>query len=172
MGGVQRGSSQGLEDTNNLANHGKMARQPAFRQIVDLHHSRPATRPAGTLLASETPLDLPQGGMRESRGFSRHPLKTQYSLFMSQSCSAAAARRIVGLSQRCLDYRDQILVVQPSLEGTKGKGSLRQYSFDDLLRLAVVKNLRQAGLSLQKIRKGLSAYESGRRRRIRFSPKS
>jgi DNA-binding transcriptional MerR regulator len=69
--------------------------------------------------------------------------------------SAAAARRIVGISQRCLDYWDERGIVTPSVESASGKGSERRYSYDDLLKLAVVKRLRQAGLSLQRIRKGI-----------------
>jgi DNA-binding transcriptional MerR regulator len=50
--------------------------------------------------------------------------------------------------------------VGPSVRAANGKGSTRRYSFDDLLRLAVVKNLRQAGLSLQRIRKGLKSLRN------------
>ena len=73
-GGERRGSSRRLEDRNNLAKHGN-GRQPAFRQIIDLDHFRPATRPAGTLLASEAPLGLPQWGMRESKVFASRTQK-------------------------------------------------------------------------------------------------
>jgi DNA-binding transcriptional MerR regulator len=74
---------------------------------------------------------------------------------MAETFSAATARRIVGVSQRCLDYWDETGVVRPSIERANGKGSVRRYSFDDLLRLSVVKSLRNSGLSLQRIRKGL-----------------
>jgi len=73
---------------------------------------------------------------------------------MKGNYSAAAARKIVGVSQRCLDYWDQLGVVCPSTPA-EGKGSERKYSFDDLLKLTLVKRLRDAGLSLQRIRKGL-----------------
>ena len=69
--------------------------------------------------------------------------------------SAAAARTIVGVSQRCLDYWAEREVVMPSNRQANGKGSERRYTFGDLVKLAVVKRLREAGLSLQKIRKGL-----------------
>jgi DNA-binding transcriptional MerR regulator len=69
--------------------------------------------------------------------------------------SAAAAKKIVEVSQRCLDYWDERGVVRPSVRLAKGKGTERLYSFDDLLRLAVVKKLRAAGLSMQRVRKGL-----------------
>ena len=71
--------------------------------------------------------------------------------------SAAAARDIVGVSQRCLDYWAERGIVTPSIQQATGKGSERRYAFDDLVKLALVKRLREAGLSLQKIRKGLEA---------------
>jgi DNA-binding transcriptional MerR regulator len=70
--------------------------------------------------------------------------------------AAAAARRAVGISQRCLDYWDERGIVQPSITQATGKGSERAYSFDDLLKLSLVKRLREAGLSLQRIQKGLA----------------
>src|SRR4051812_2655358 len=75
---------------------------------------------------------------------------------MSDDFTAAAARKIVGISQRCLDYWDERGVVIPSCARAGGKGSERRYSYDDLLKLTVVKRLRASGLSLQRIRKGLS----------------
>jgi DNA-binding transcriptional MerR regulator len=79
-----------------------------------------------------------------------------YLFVMAADYTAAAARRIVKISQRCLDYWDQRGIVTPSGEKAEGKGSQRRYSYDDLLKLSVVKRLRQTGLSLQKIRKGLA----------------
>ena len=69
--------------------------------------------------------------------------------------SSASTRKIIGLSQRRLDYWADRGIVTPSIQRATGKGSERKYSFDDLVKLAVVKKLREAGLSLQKIRKGL-----------------
>ena len=69
--------------------------------------------------------------------------------------SAAAARTIVGVSQRCLDYWAERGIVTPSNQQATGKGSERRYTFGDLVKLAVVKRLREAELSLQKIGKGL-----------------
>ena len=67
---------------------------------------------------------------------------------------------ILGVSQRNLDYWIERGVVSPSVtpeEGKlkKGKGSKRGYTFGDLLQLAVVKRLRETGLPLEVIRKGL-----------------
>ena len=74
---------------------------------------------------------------------------------LASGYSAAAAREIVGISQRCLDYWAERGIVTPSVQQATGKGSERRYGFDDLVKLALVKRLREAGLSLQKIRKGL-----------------
>ncbi len=81
------------------------------------------------------------------------------------SFSALATRRIVGVSQRCLDYWDETDIVRPSVERADGKGSARRYSFDDLLCLSVVKSLRHSGLSLQRIRKGLQQLRKRTSRR-------
>jgi len=69
--------------------------------------------------------------------------------------SAAKARTVVGLTQRCLDYWAERGIVTPSVQAGNGKGSERRYAFEDLVKLALVKKLREAGLSLQKIRKGI-----------------
>jgi DNA-binding transcriptional MerR regulator len=69
--------------------------------------------------------------------------------------SSAVAREVLDVSQRCLDYWAERGVVRASIQEGHGKGSERKYSFDDLVKLALVKKLRDAGLSLQKIRKGL-----------------
>jgi DNA-binding transcriptional MerR regulator len=81
---------------------------------------------------------------------------------MPDHFTAAAARRIVGISQRCLDYWDERGVVSPAVKRATGKGSERRYSYEDLLKLSVVKRLRDAGLSLQRIRKGLSQLRKRR----------
>lgn len=81
---------------------------------------------------------------------------------MKKHFAAAAARRIAGISQRQLDYWDERGLVTPSIRKADGKGSERWYSFRDLLKLSVVKRLRDAGLSLGKID---SAIKILRRRR-------
>lgn len=74
-------------------------------------------------------------------------------------------RAILGVSQRHLDYWDEKGFVKPSRRdervellrstGARGRGPQRLYSFDDLIKLKVLKELRATGLSLQKINKGL-----------------
>jgi DNA-binding transcriptional MerR regulator len=70
---------------------------------------------------------------------------------MDAQFSAAAARRIVGITQRRLDYWDERGLVSPSIRKAHGKGTDRTYAFNDLVKLSVVKRLRDAGLSLGKI---------------------
>jgi len=71
------------------------------------------------------------------------------------SFSAAEARAITGATQRQLDYWANRGVVPASLTPKHGKGHERRYSYSDLVRLWVVVRLRQAGVSLQRIRKAL-----------------
>jgi len=73
--------------------------------------------------------------------------------------SAMDVRRILRLSQRRLDYWDELGLVTPKRleKGSKrkGRGVQRLYSFNDLIKLKVLKELRSTGLSLQKIQKAL-----------------
>ena len=66
---------------------------------------------------------------------------------------------IVNLSYRQLDYYDRTNIVNPSVNNALGYGSRRMYSFDDLLKLKVIKRLLEAGISLQKIRKAKKYIE-------------
>lgn len=59
---------------------------------------------------------------------------------------------IAGISYRQLDYWARTDLVKPSVQGATGSGSLRLYSFTDLLILKIVKRLLDAGVSLQNIR--------------------
>jgi len=70
---------------------------------------------------------------------------------MKEPFTAAVARRIVGITQRQLDYWDDRGLVTPSIRKADGKGSERWYSFRDLVKLSMVKRLRDAGISLGKI---------------------
>ena len=50
-------------------------------------------------------------------------------------------------------YWDKKGIVKPSIRPAAGRGSQRLYSYADLLAIKTVKNLRNQGISLQKIRK-------------------
>jgi DNA-binding transcriptional MerR regulator len=63
--------------------------------------------------------------------------------------------RIVGISYRQLDYWARTGLVRPTIRDAGGSGTQRLYAFQDLLQLKVVKNLLDAGISLQQIRKAI-----------------
>ena len=67
-----------------------------------------------------------------------------------------AISRITGLSQRQIDYWDRTHFIKPSVSDAAGKGSIRLYSFNDLIQLKVSKTLMDKGVSLQKIRKAIT----------------
>jgi DNA-binding transcriptional MerR regulator len=62
------------------------------------------------------------------------------------ACAAA------GITYRQLDYWARTGLVEPSVRAARGSGSLRLYSFRDILVLKVVKRLLDTGISLQQIR--------------------
>lgn len=66
-----------------------------------------------------------------------------------------AVAKITGLSRRQVDYWDGIHFIKPSVADARGKGSVRLYSFEDLVQLKVAKSLRENGISLQRIRKAI-----------------
>ena len=65
------------------------------------------------------------------------------------------ACKIVGITYRQLDYWTRTKLVEPSLNPATGSGSQRLYSFNDLLQLKIIKNLLDAGASLQKVREAI-----------------
>jgi predicted RNase H-like HicB family nuclease len=63
--------------------------------------------------------------------------------------------KIIGIPLRVIDYWDRTNFIKPSIHEASGYGSMRLYSFTDLIQFRVAKFLRDQGLSLQKIRKSL-----------------
>ena len=61
--------------------------------------------------------------------------------------------QLTGVDRRTLDYWDLSGFVHPSIRRATGKGSLRLWSFEDLVALKVAGQLRRAGISLQALRK-------------------
>ena len=61
--------------------------------------------------------------------------------------------QLTGVDRRTLDYWDLSGFLHPSIERATGKGSQRRWSFEDLVALRVAGQLRQAGISLQALRK-------------------
>jgi len=64
--------------------------------------------------------------------------------------------KIIGIPIRVIDYWDRTNFIKPSVNEASGYGSMRLYSFKDLIQFKVAKFLRDQGLSLQKIRKSLN----------------
>ncbi len=70
--------------------------------------------------------------------------------------------KIVGISYRQLDYWARTRLVSPSVQPAQGSGSQRLYAFEDLVNLKLIKNLLDAGISLQKVREAIEYLgESG-----------
>ena len=66
---------------------------------------------------------------------------------------ARAVLQLIGISYRQLDHWARTGLVRSSVRQASGRGSRRVYSFRDLVALRVVGRLREAGVSVQTIRK-------------------
>ena len=75
---------------------------------------------------------------------------------MSNSFNSKTVSKIIGIPLRVIDYWDRTNFIKPSVHEASGYGSMRLYSFTDLIQFKVAKFLRDQGLSLQKIRKSLN----------------
>lgn len=69
--------------------------------------------------------------------------------------TSGEVQRIVGVTQRQLGYWDDSALAHPHGRPAQGSGSRRLYTVLDMLQLKLIGRLRQAGLSLQKIRRAL-----------------
>ena len=74
---------------------------------------------------------------------------------MNNSFNSKTVSKILGIPIRVIDYWDRTAFIKPSISEASGYGSVRLYSFTDLIQFRVARFLRDRGLSLQKIRKGL-----------------
>jgi DNA-binding transcriptional MerR regulator len=68
---------------------------------------------------------------------------------------ARAVLSLTGISYRQLDHWDRTGLVGSSVRQAAGRGSRRVYSFPDLVALRVVRQLREAGVSVQTIRRAV-----------------
>ncbi|CAN5431352.1 hypothetical protein BH23ACT7_BH23ACT7_26990 [soil metagenome] len=89
--------------------------------------------------SSARPRDIPLPGLGDGPAGYRGP----------------AVCKIVGISYRQLDYWTTTGLVTPSIRDAEGSGSQRLYGFEDIVMLKVVKNLLDAGVSLQRIRSAI-----------------
>ncbi len=78
----------------------------------------------------------------------------------SQGYRAPTVCNLVGITYRQLDYWARTGLIIPSIQEAAGSGSQRLYSFTDVVQLKVIKRLRDAGMSLPKIRSAMEALSS------------
>jgi DNA-binding transcriptional MerR regulator len=67
---------------------------------------------------------------------------------------------LVGITYRQLDYWARTNLVRPSLAEAKGSGTQRRYAYRDLVALKVVKQLLDAGVSLQRARRAIDCLRN------------
>jgi DNA-binding transcriptional MerR regulator len=68
--------------------------------------------------------------------------------------------KIVGITYRQLDYWARTDLLKPSISEAKGSGTQRRYSYTDLLQLKVIKQLLDAGVSLQSARRAIETLHN------------
>jgi len=73
-----------------------------------------------------------------------------------QGFTTKMVSKIIGIPPRKIDYWDRTNLIKPSIIEASGYGSVRLYSFRDLIPFKVAKFLRDNGISLQKMRKSLN----------------
>ena len=75
---------------------------------------------------------------------------------MQQGYTGPEVCNITGITYRQLDHWTSTKLVDASIRNIKGSGFHRIYSFQDIVKVKLVNKLRNAGISLQKIRIALS----------------
>jgi DNA-binding transcriptional MerR regulator len=66
--------------------------------------------------------------------------------------SGKKTAEIVGITYRQLDYWARTDLVRPSVTDASGSGSRREYSYQNLLELKVIKTLLDSGIRLEQVR--------------------
>lgn len=66
-----------------------------------------------------------------------------------------AVCQLVGITYRQLDYWARTRLAVPSVRRAEGSGTQRVYSFEDVVRLRVIKRLLDTGIGLERIREAL-----------------
>jgi len=72
---------------------------------------------------------------------------------MPGAFTAGQACRLSGVPYRTLDYWASSGFLPPNAQAAEGAGTWRGYTFRDIVQLRVAKRLRDAGISLQGLRK-------------------
>jgi DNA-binding transcriptional MerR regulator len=76
------------------------------------------------------------------------------------SFNTKTASKIIGVSLRQLQHWDEKGLIKPSIREATGKGTIRLYSYTDLIQLKLVRTLRDNRISLQKIGRSLEYLQS------------
>ncbi len=79
---------------------------------------------------------------------------------MQQGYTGPEVCKITDISYRQLDHWTTTKLINASVRNIKGSGFHRIYSFNDIVLVKLVKKLRSAGVSLQKIRIALKNVSS------------
>jgi DNA-binding transcriptional MerR regulator len=69
--------------------------------------------------------------------------------------------KLVGITYRQLDYWARTGLLRPSIADARGSGTQRRYSYHDVLELKVIKQLIDAGISLQRSRRAAECLRDG-----------
>jgi len=69
--------------------------------------------------------------------------------------------KLVGITYRQLDYWARTGLLRPSIADARGSGTQRRYSYHDVLELKVIKQLIDAGISLQRARRAAECLRDG-----------
>jgi DNA-binding transcriptional MerR regulator len=68
---------------------------------------------------------------------------------------------LVGITYRQLDYWARTGLLRPSIADARGSGTQRVYSYTDVVELKVIKQLLDAGISLQRARRAVECLRDG-----------
>ena len=74
----------------------------------------------------------------------------------SQTYNTNEVAHMSGFSVRQIAYWAKQGIIVPSVQKAHGSGTRRRYSFDDLLQLRFIRQLRKHGWSVQKIREAIN----------------
>jgi DNA-binding transcriptional MerR regulator len=72
---------------------------------------------------------------------------------IKESFSAGEATKLAGVPYRTLDHWARTKFIVPSISEAQGTGTERKYGFNDLVALRVARELRDAGISTQALRR-------------------
>jgi DNA-binding transcriptional MerR regulator len=68
---------------------------------------------------------------------------------------------LIGITYRQLDYWARTGLLRPSIADARGSGTQRLYSYTDVVELKVIKQLLDAGISLQRARRAVECLREG-----------